>query len=128
VVRQILQAVVAISVLSMAACSDPSDALVDAQVAAMGSGTVRVPGQDKAVGQFVDFKLVRQAGQRTGGTCHWSNSLSSLPGELPVASVQLAFNPSTCEQLLKVGHIRQRTMMVPDSRYSQASSSSVPAP
>jgi hypothetical protein len=123
VVRQFLQAILAISVLSIAACSDASDALVDAQVAALGSGTVRVSGQEKAVGQFLDFKLVRQAGQRTGGTCHWSNSLSSSPGELPVASVQVAFNPNTCEQLLKVGHIRQRTTKAPDSRYSWAASS-----
>ncbi len=115
-----------IAILSLAGCST-SDAAVDAEVATMGPGTLRATGQEKAVDQFVDFKLVRVTGQRVAGTCHWENSLSSSPGELPVAAVQLAFNPNTCEQLLKVGHVRHRTSVF-DSRYSGSSSSAVPAP
>lgn len=118
----------AVAAIWVAGCGSASDALVDAQIAAMGPGTIRVTGQEKAIGQFVDFKLVNVTGQRIAGACHWENSLSSSPGELPVAAVQRAFNPNTCEQLLKVGHIRHRTMSVFDSRYSSASSSAVPAP
>jgi hypothetical protein len=124
---RVLLPVCTIAAALIAGCSG-NDALVDAQIATMGRGTIRVTGQDKAVGEFVDFKLVKVTAQRIAGACHWENSLSSSPGELPVAAVQLAFNPNTCEQLLKVGHIRHRQMSVFDSRYSYASSSAVPAP
>lgn len=115
------------AIVCLAACSN-SDAEVDAQVAAMGPGTVRVTGQDNAVGQFVDSKLVRKTAQRVAGTCHWENSLSISPRELPVAAIQLAFNPNTCEELLRVGHIAHQPIFVHDSRYSSAASTAVPAP
>src|SRR2546423_1630480 len=98
--------------------SSTMDAAVEVQVAAMGPGTVRATGQEKAMSRFVDCKLVRKTAQRVAGTCHWENSLSISPGELPVAAIQLAFNPNTCEELLRVGHIGHHSIFMLDSRYS----------
>jgi hypothetical protein len=47
---------------------------------------------------FADHEIMSVKGIRLGEHCVWSSGLSSKRGELPVAEVQLAVNPATCER------------------------------
>lgn len=79
---------------------------VDAQIASLGPGAIIFADSKSRLNSlFVDYKVVTRSGVQINGHCEWHSSLDRTPSELPVAEQQLAANPSTCKEVVKIGHV-----------------------
>jgi hypothetical protein len=79
---------------------------VDAQIASLGPGAIIfADSRSRLNSLFVDYKVVTRSGVQVNGHCEWHPSLDRNPAELPIAELQLAANPSTCKEVVKIGHV-----------------------
>jgi hypothetical protein len=92
--------------MSAQASAGGGDSSVAAQAKQMGAGTIIFDtSKDPINALFSDSHLEVHAGSMVGGHCTGELTLKHRPGELPVAAIELASNPTNCKQLVKVGHL-----------------------